>query len=149
MNFMLNLSAEQINEIAGSLECGFRCFYNIKTGGIKDIIDLNRFDGVDDELIEEEVSEIYKNMGDYLEFDNMKTSDSFRVMAEFAERVDNHILRNELINGLNRPKPIRNFKMIIDDSGKFRQEWFDYKKMKYIKWVKDQIDRFNMFIVNE
>ena len=32
-----------------------------------------------------------------------------------------------------------NFAEIIDNSGDYRQEWFDFKKMRYFKYVKRQI----------
>ncbi len=30
--------------------------------------------------------------------------------------------------------------LFIDNSGEFRQQWFDYKKTRYIQWIKEQID---------
>jgi hypothetical protein len=39
-------------------------------------------------------------------------------------------------------KPFRHFKRIIDDSGKYRQQWFDYKNLRYVQWVKKQIDMY-------
>ena len=44
---------------------------------------------------------------------------------------------------LQRPKPFGNFKWEIDNSGKYRQQWFDYKKERFIGYVEGQIDGFN------
>jgi hypothetical protein len=65
-------------------------------------------------------------------------------MVDFAESVDDTKLRDKLISALNRPKPFQNFKWQIDNSGEYRQQWFDFKKMCYIQWVKEQIDLKNV-----
>jgi len=44
---------------------------------------------------------------------------------------------------LSRKHPFRNFKNIIDNSGPYRQELFDYKSQRYIEWVKDLIEAYN------
>ena len=136
----MKLSEEQIEEIADNLDCGMRCFYNLKTGDIKTLLNFDNWIGADEESWEEEAKEIDENMDDYFEFEGFQTHESFRIMADFAERIDDPKLQGQLINALNRPKPFRNFKWQIDNSGEYRQQWFDYKKMRYIQWVKEQID---------
>lgn len=69
-------------------------------------------------------------------------------MTDFAERIDDSKLQDKLRSALNRPKPFKNFKWQIDNSGVFRQQWFDFKKMRYIHWVKEQID-LNKRVFNE
>ena len=135
------MTTEQINEIADSLDCGFKCFINIKTGEIKEVPD-NLMVG-DPEPWEENLKDLEENWGDYLEIDGMSSDDSFRVMADFAEEVDNPFLRKRLINVLKRSKPFRNFKQAIDDSGNYRDRWFEYKHQRYVEWVKNQIDAYN------
>lgn len=46
------------------------------------------------------------------------------------------------INALNRSKPFRNFKWQIDNSGDYRQVWFDFKRRRYKEFVKKQIEEF-------
>ncbi len=136
----MKLTEEQIEEIADYLECGMKCFYNLKTGEIKTILDFNCWIGGDKEPWEEESKEIFENYDDYFEFEGLESHDSFQIMADFAESVDNSRLQVKLINALNRKKPFQNFKWQIDNSGKYRQQWFDFKKMRYIQWVKEQIN---------
>jgi len=146
---MIKLTEQQINEIADSLDSDVRCFYNKWTGEIKTIPNFDSWSGVDEEPWEEDLREIEENWGDYLEFDNMSSRDSFEVMADFAENIDNPILRNKLINALNRSKPFRNFKWQIDNSGEYRQIWFDFKQKRCVEWVKEQIEEFNRIEDNE
>lgn len=136
----MKLTEKQIAEIADELDCGMRCFYNLKTGEIKTIINSDNWIGADEEPWEEVWNEIEDNWDDYFEFKGLESHESFQIMADFAENIENKRLQNNLINALNRRKPFQNFKWHIDNSGEYRQQWFDFKKMRYIEWVKEQIE---------
>lgn len=136
----MKLSEDQIKEIAENLECGMRCFYNHKSGEIKTILNFDSWLGADEEPWEEELQEINENWGDYIEFEGFESYESFQIMADFAENIEDKRLQNKLINVLNRPKPFQNFKLQVDNSGEYRQQWFDYRRMRYIQHVKSQIE---------
>ncbi len=136
----MKLTEKQIEEIADNLDCGMRCFYNLKTGEMKTILNFESWIGADEEPWEEESNEIDENWGDYFEFTGFKSHESFQLMVDFAENVDDRRLQNKLINVLSKPKPFQNFKWQIDNSGDYRQQWFDFKKMRYIQRIKKQID---------
>lgn len=135
----MKLTEKQIEEIADNLDCGMRCFYNLKTGEMKTILNFESWIGADEEPWEEESNEIDENWGDYFEFTGFKSHESFQLMVDFAENVDDKRLQNKLINVLSKPKPFQNFKWQIDNSGDYRQQWFDFKKMRYIQRIKKQI----------
>ncbi len=139
----MKLTEEQIKQIAGELEGGLRCYYNLKTGEIKQILDFDRWPSGDDGLWEEEIKEIEDNRDDYFEFVGFESFESYKIMADFAESLDNEEIRSKLITALNMPSPFRNFKWQIDNSGEYRQQWFDFKSMRYIQWVKEQIELKN------
>lgn len=139
----MKLTEKQIEEIADNLDCGMRCFYNLKTGEIKTILNFDSWIEADEVAWEEESKEIDENWGDYFEFVGFESHESFQIMADFAESLDNSSLQNKLISALNKRKPFQNFKWQIDNSGEFRQQWFDYKKMRYIQWIKKQMDLNN------
>ncbi|NJO88924.1 MAG: hypothetical protein HC831_08185, partial [Chloroflexia bacterium] len=103
----------------------------------------------DEEPWEEVLKEIEEHLNDYFEFDGISPRDSFNIMVDFAENIDNLRLQERLINALNKSKPYRNFKWQIDSSGEYRQKWFDFKKNRYIKWVIKQIEDYNSLDVNE
>lgn len=139
----MKLTDQQINEIADNLDAGLKCYYNKKTGELKAIINFDSWIGADEEPWEEDINEIEENWGDYIEFDGMTSSSSFNLMVDFAETIDNNRLQGRLINALNKAKPFQNFKWQIDNSGEYRQMWFDFKRIRYIEWVKEQIDSHN------
>ncbi len=54
----MKLTEKQIEEIAENLDCGLRCFYNLKTGEIKTKLNSDSWIGADLEPWEEEAEEI-------------------------------------------------------------------------------------------
>ena len=140
---MINLSKERIKEITGDLDCGMKCYYNKKTKEITTIIDFDSHYGADEELWEDVIKELEENWMNYIEIERMDSRESFLVMEDFAYSVDSASLQEKLINALNRSKPFSNFKRIIDNSGDYRQKWFDFKNQKYIEWVEEKISELN------
>ena len=62
-------------------------------------------------------------------------------MENFAEQLEgNDELKHALFNALKMRKPFREFKWLIDDSGDYRQQWFDFKSAELKQWV---VDNFN------
>lgn len=131
---------KQIEEIADYLDCGMRCYFNLKTADIKILPNFDDWLGADEEPWQDEIKKIDETGDDCLEFEGFETHESFQIMVDFTELIEEPKLRDELIKILNRPKPFRNFKWQIDRSGGYRQQWFDFKKMRYVDWVKEQID---------
>lgn len=78
----MKLTEKQIEEIADNLDCGMRCFYHLKTGEIKTIINFDSWIGADEELWKEESNEIDENWCDYFEFVGFESHESFRIMAD-------------------------------------------------------------------
>jgi len=79
---------KQIEEIAENLDCGMRCFYNLKTGEIETLLNFDSWMGADDELWEEEAEKIDENPDDYFEFEGMEYHESYQIMSDFAESVE-------------------------------------------------------------
>jgi len=145
----MDLTNVQIREIADGLESGMRCYYNRLTGDIKTIIDFERWADADREFWEEDLEEIDEHFDDYYVFDNLSTSESFDIMSDFVDAINDSKIKSKLINALNKPKPFSNFKRAIDDSGDYRQQWFEFKTSRYIEWVQGQIDFENQKLNNE
>jgi len=140
---MIKLTGQQIKNIAEELECGMRCYYNKKTGEIKSVMDVDKHAYGDTEFWEDAAQEIEDHYDDYVEFEGMESFDSFKIMEDFANRIEDFGLKSALFGALSRKHPFRNFKNIIDNSGPYRQEWFDFKSQRYIEWVKDIIATHN------
>jgi hypothetical protein len=146
---MITLNEKQISEIADSLDAGMNCYFNIKSGVIKTIIDFDSWIGADEEPWKKDIKEIEENFEEYIAFDRMNTNQSFELMADFADSLDNENIRRKLVTALNKSKPFRNFKWAIDNSGEYQNQWFEFKKNRYIEFVKEQIEAYNLNKNNE
>jgi hypothetical protein len=141
---MVKLDPQQIHEIAEQLDCGFRAFYHQPTGKLVFLIDTSRFPEAD--MMEEDQDaevELDANRDEYIEIEAMRSGDSYRVMADFAEQVSNRRLQDKLIRALEKRGPFREFKFVIDDSGEYRDAWFAFKQQKYEEWVMRQLARID------
>jgi len=132
------MTDEQINELADNLDCGLKCFVHREKKTIVTTPDTNDPES-DSELSDNTNKEIENNFDSYVEIEKMDSNESFRLMQNFIGAVDNERLRDKLDQALNRPKPFRNFKFEVDNSGPYRQKWFDFKKQQLIEWVKGQL----------
>ncbi len=138
---MSTLTEEQIKQIADELDCGFRCFWNKRNGELIFIPDELRHAGIEMEAWEDDIEKIDANSTDFHEIDQLETRDSFKIMAAFAESLeDSNNLKTRLIYALNRNKPFREFKFIIDNSGEYRQQWFDFKARRLQEWVVERLE---------
>ena len=140
---MIKLTKEQINEIYQDLDCGFECFYNIETGEIKSIPDFDSNSFTEEEMWEEEIEEIDSNPDKYIEFEKMSSRDSFRMMEDFADEVEDETIQKLLLDGLSRSKPFHNFKFVIDNSGEYRDKWFAFKEKRICEWIEEQVEDYN------
>jgi hypothetical protein len=138
---MLTFSEKDIHEIAQQLDCGFRCFYHCETGELLFIPNEFKHVGMDLEAWSEEQEKLENNFDSYQEIEQLQSSDNFSIMADFAEQLSgNERLRNQLRTVLNNKHPFRNFKFIIDNSGSYRQQWFNFKNQRIVDWARERLN---------
>jgi hypothetical protein len=140
---MIKLTKDQIKEIAEELDCGMRCYINKATGEIRTVLNFESWQTDDREPWEDVLNDLEENWDKYDEIDRMESHESFEIMADFAENVDSRELKDSLINALNRKHPFQNFKWVVDNSGPYRQKWFDFKNQRLIEWVENKLDEIN------
>lgn len=141
------MTEDRINEIADNLLAGFNCYIKRGTDEIITIPDVDEFSDTF-EFWEDLVKDVEENYQKYIVIEKMDSHESFEVMEKFVETLDNNDLKERIITALERPKPFRNFKFEIDNSGPFRQKWFDFQKEQIVVYVKDQLER-DKFSSNE
>ncbi len=136
-------SEKIIEEIADYLDSGLICYLHLKTHEIEVVLDFDSWEYSDEEPWQEIIEKIDNNLNDYLEFSTMSSNESFRVMEDFAETVEDDIVRNKLFRALGANKPFRLFKWEVESSNWLRDRWHEYKNKRYIEFVKKQIDEYN------
>jgi Uncharacterised protein family (UPF0158) len=141
---MLTFTKEQINEIAEELDCGFRAFYHKENGELIFVPNTDKYPDMDTDAWDDEFNKLDENYLDYREIEEMQSKDSFSVMENFAEKINNLKLQQKLFDALNKKHPFREFNYVIDNSGDYRDTWFNFKKKQYIEWVENQINLLNL-----
>jgi hypothetical protein len=131
-----------IKEIAEYLDCGYNCYYNVKSDEIINIPDFSSVSDEDEfrEIFEEDLKRIDEGKTDFIKFEVLASFDSFKIMERFTDQLPENQLKLELENALRRKKPFQNFNRFINNSD-FRQNWFDFKQNELEKLVEIPLDR--------
>jgi hypothetical protein len=132
---MSTLDQHQIKEIAEQLDCGNRAFCHKTTGRLIFIPDTLRFPDMDLDGFDEDMDRLEEHGEEYIEIEPMQSGDAFRVMADFADQVTNRRFQAMLLAALDGRGPFAAFKQLIDNSGAYREQWFDFRNGQYIDWV--------------
>ena len=138
---MRSFTKQEIKEIAQQLEGGFRCFYHRGTGALLFVPDELKHYGMDLEAWDDEMEKLEEDFTSYKEIEALDSRESFQIMAEFAEGLKGaNRLQERLIDALNKKHPFRNFKYIIDNSGEYRDRWFEYKDARLMELVRERLE---------
>ncbi|CAM4111508.1 MULTISPECIES: UPF0158 family protein [Flavobacterium] len=138
----MNLSASEIKEIAENLQCGLKCFWNVKTNALI-FIPEDENSHMDWEYWEVQKAQLKKEAKDFKEIEKPSSKDSFEIMEDFvATKVCDAIFKKELENILSSKKPFGHFKQQIENSN-LREEWFQFKNNWFKEWVQKQINQIN------
>jgi hypothetical protein len=73
----------------------------------------------------------------------MSSKDYLKMMSEFISTVEDPNLIIILKTSISKKHPFRKFKNIINSSGPFKKNWYDFKEQKYCKYIEQQIEIFN------
>ena len=138
---MITTFTDIIKEIAGQIDCGFRAFIHKSTGQLLFVPDENSLFDIDLDPWSDELEELENNFTDYYEIEKWTSSEAFDMMSEFADQVSDKNLQRRLLEALRKNKPFREFKFVIDNSGDFRQQWFDFKNKWQMDFVASQLNR--------
>ena len=139
------MKEEDIKEISEQLDCGFCAFVHKRTGQMIFIPNENELPDIEFDAWKEELELLKRNPSDYYEIEKWSSREAFQIMEEFAETLnENKQLQGRLLYALNNRKPFREFKFIIDNSGDFRQQWFDFKNKWQIDYVEQELKRLKL-----
>ena len=133
------MSDEKINEIAGELDCGLKCFVHIENGTLISYPDELNYADFDPDEWTDVIKKVEDDFDNYVEIEKMDPRESFRVMESFVDTIDDVRLHDKLIRVLSKSKPFRSFKFEIDNSGPYREQWFVFKNQRLFEWVKEQV----------
>ena len=94
---MTLLTKTETDEIASQFDCGFKCFWNLKSNKLLFIPDQNN-DFSDMEFWKDEKAEIENNFDEFIVVEKPSSEYFFRLMKEFIEtNIPNKKLKKELL----------------------------------------------------
>jgi hypothetical protein len=134
------MTKEQIKDIAGNLDCGFRCYVHRDRKDIIFIPDTDQHFDMDMSEWKSEIKAIKKDVHNYVEIVGLDSRGSFQLMTDFVDTVDEVNLQEKLGQALSRPKPFWNFKFELNQSQVYRDKWFKFKEEKIIALVEGQVE---------
>lgn len=134
------MTDQQLTHLAGELQIGMRCYLHRQTGELIVFPDPEQFGDVDGEVWQEERQKLDDSAEAYLEIRPMTSREEFQMMEAFVEQITTGSVRTRLITALHQAKPFRHFKDMIDHSGTYRQEWFNFRDKQIIEWLGQQIN---------
>jgi hypothetical protein len=138
---MPTFTKQQIKEIAGQLELGFRAYYHKQTGELIFVPNELKYYDIDTSAWQEELDKLDEHFIDYCEVAAMEGRDAFQIMQDFADQLLDTRLQDKLYDALSKKHPFREFKFVIDNSGEQREQWFDFKNKRYYEWTEEQLKR--------
>src|SRR5580765_5350103 len=116
------------------MEAGFTCFIHKDTHELVCYISEDLYPDVGPEDWEIEMDKIKKNKKEFIKVESMKSSESFKIMQEFVESLEDDYVKIRLLKAIEGRKPFANFKHQIENSGDFRELWFAFRKQKNMDW---------------
>jgi hypothetical protein len=139
---------ELVPQVAEIIDAGLICFLNRDTLEIEEVSktfvdDPDEFEAMTGESAES-LNLKYTDWESYITFEPLKSHETFLIMEEFAENMEDKKLKGELFNALSHRRPFANFKDIIDNS-RYRQDWFDFKK----QWLENHIRELLLIDIEE
>ena len=134
------ISKEILNDIADSMETGFKCFIHKDTHEIVTYPDPDSHPHMDFAAWKEGIDKVKKNRKKFIEIEGMNSSESFKVMEEFLHSLEDNSTKLRLLRALEGHKPFANFKHQIENSDHERQLWFAFRREKNMRWVENQLN---------
>jgi len=134
---------ELVRKIAEAIDCGFICFVNPATLEMEDVpkslLEERFFTENDEEEEDDELELQHENWEKCISVEPPESHESFEIMENFVQEVDDKKLQKQLINALERRHPFANFKNTIDNSD-CREQWFAFKQRELEKYVWQNIE---------
>lgn len=126
-----------LKEISEELLCGSKVFLHRETGDIITIRDVDLFLDETDPW-EDDRRKVDVERDKYLEFNPMESRESYQIMQDFIDQLDDGRLADRLFNAIQKKRPFANFKAEIDHSGPYREMWFHFRDQCYLEWTREQ-----------
>jgi hypothetical protein len=138
----VKLSENTVREIADWLQCGLECWIH-KLKGTMYFLPKKDDPYFDPEQWREVLYALEGNESDYLVFQTMDSSQSYRMMQDFTWSLQESFERTELERALKSARPFHHFKLLVDVSD-LNEKWSNHRFDAHMDWVKSQVNCFEL-----
>lgn len=136
----MEISEKLIKDIAQELDCGLRVFLHKTTKEYIAVPDEDMMLVEFEEAWKKESEILEKHADDYIELEKWSATAAFNIMHDFTHQLkDNTQIKVLLLEALEKRKPFREFKFLIDKYDVYRDDWFTFKNAQQELLVKEQI----------
>jgi hypothetical protein len=134
----MKISDDIIKTIAQNLMSGEQCHIHKKTCELISFPNDELLD-LDPELNvwKKDIKKVASDSG-FVEIHPMSSHDSFMVMEDFVNSLNDRSAKISLLRALDGKKPFARFKNQIEASP-FRNLWFEFRDNKLFEWVQSQV----------
>ena len=140
----ISITAEKIKDIVQEIEMGMLCYYHIKTGKLECVPDeLKGHAGYEEECWKGSLKKIKTNRKQYICFEGMESSESFRMMERFVEDIKDANARRRFQETIALKKPFGHFKQLLHQYPPLQTHWYNFKDEQYILNVQQQLEAYN------
>ena len=136
----MEIPKEILNDLADNMEASFKCFLHRDTFEVVTYLDPDQYPDMDLKDWKEEITKIKKNRKKFIEIESMTSSESFEIMEEFVDSLENSTAKIRLLTALEGRKPFANFKHQVENSDEYRELWFAFRRQKNIAWIQNQLN---------
>ncbi|MCZ4408990.1 UPF0158 family protein [Cryomorphaceae bacterium 1068] len=138
----MKLSENTVREIADWLQCGLECWIHKLKGTMYFLPNLDD-PYFDPSQWEEVLTSVQGHEEEYLVFQTMDSSHSYRIMQDFASSLTDSPIRADLEYALSGPRPFHNFNSRLAHSV-LREKWADFRFNAHMDWVKSQVNCYDL-----
>jgi hypothetical protein len=137
----MKIPEKTIKDIAQEFDCGLRVFLHKTTQQYIAVPDEDLLIDDQEEAWKNAFEILEKNANNYYEIEKWCSSEAFNIMQDFTNQLkDNTQIKVLLLEALEKRKPFREFKFLIDEYADYRNDWFAFKNAQQEQLVKEQIE---------
>lgn len=138
----MNLTDREWSELAENVHLGGYEYYIHKLNQSIIEVPSEELLSLDDTLDMKEVRQTYEDKHEMFErILPMNVEDAYELMEDYVYGLPDTMLKDKLDECLKGRYPMRHFKEIIKQDNELYLNWKDYRKLKEVKWVKNQLDK--------
>ncbi len=146
---MIELTDEQISEVAAAVERGKEAYIHREHGRVMIADDPDKNVRADPEVYRIVMDTVNNEPEKYVYVCRMPTDTSFAIMQAYVDQVRNQELWQKLSYALKRPRPFKTFRSELESYPKTEAKWLAFRQKRYEKYVKEVVASGGSAIMEE